>query len=125
MTINGKNIDPADLVKFVQETISELGGEEGLKELEYKRKGELIEDIIRVHKNSVIFSEESRRAMQDVCTTIDKLCDCDLDILDAYLSALSKKWVEYVRGEALKHNNGYIKPPEQDDFWKPYDNNFK
>lgn len=102
------NIDPADLVKLVEETISELGGEEAVNDLIRREKACKIEDIFRGAKLAQCYDHRFVPELRDPSAFFDKLYKLDLDALDAYSEALDKRNTEYMKLQVFKHNNGKL-----------------
>lgn len=108
MTINGKNIDPAELAKLCDAVIAEMGGPEEVDNLIRREKASIIDSIFRGAKLAQCHDHRFVQELRHPAGFFDKLYELDLDALDAYSKALDKKNTEYMREQVLKHNNGII-----------------
>lgn len=102
------NMNPHRLRELIQEAITELGGDEAVKDLIRKEKASIIKNIMRGAKLAQIYDPRFTEELRDWWGFFCKLYELDLDTLDAYSKAIDKRNTDYMKAQVTLHNLGMI-----------------
>ena len=121
MNIPKTTLNPRRLAEILEECLAERRNDKDLEDEIRHRKAIFIDDIMRVFKLSQIYDNNAKWAINNPSEAFDRLYDCDLDVLEAFLKVNSDKLSAYMSAQVLANNQGLISGQS---FWKPFDNNF-